>query len=471
MKRIILLLSVISTITFLRGYSQECYTFYDQQFVDSLATIHASAGGPVIDSTIWQITKLDNSLDTSFVQFPGDYEDVVYFMYQESGHYIVSATIYYNQGDFCNVTDTFFFGPKYQADISYEIADDTLYIFAYDNSSPDTVVDESQLWIITDLNTLETIDSTTDAYTTFALPVTCTSNYRIQVFLYHNNQYTYEYEAGYGDTTITINPLEAFYYVTDATDNTNCNGSIFIDVNGGSQQYSFQWSNTGTGSNMIESACPGTYSVTINDVNISDTNNCSVVLDNIYVGLSDSLIQYVDTQVHVLDTCIYLADFDTVYISNIEFISETEFIANWIFVSGTDTLNIDEYYIFSDPGYYWLIIGFNCDNNFTKAVHSYGRSVYVDPTITSSENLSIAKATVWPNPIKDVVNITLFANLPTKGNISIIDNTGKIVLTKQISISKGNNYYKLNTSSFNRGIYILSITTNDEKIWNTKIIK
>jgi hypothetical protein len=469
MKKIIFTLSLLIGIFALKVQAQECEIYVDQHFSDSLTVIHAVSGLSNVDQTNWHITDLNNNLDTTFTQYPEGAEDSLMLHYQFSGEYIVNV-VFHNYIDSCAATDTFYFGPRYQGHVNYEIMNDSLYIFCFDNSNPNIVYDEGQEWIITDLNLGTVIDSNAGSYDTLALPVNCSSSYRLQLYIYHYNNNSNEYEAGFTDTTITISPIEAYYYVTDATSDINCNGSIYIEVSGGSGEYNFNWSNFGnTSSNFLENVCPGTYEVAINDVNIIDQENCVVHLNDILVGLSDAYIEYVDTETTVLDTCLPILNIDSVYLGDVSFPNDSTFQVNWYFVSGQATFIFTQDYEFTNPGYYWLILGFNCSNY--KAMSSYGRSVYVDPTITSISNISIAKAMIWPNPVGNNANITLFANSSTNGNLKVIDNTGRVVINKQISIVKGNNYYQLNTAKLSNGAYIISIKTDDGQIWNSKIVK
>lgn len=54
------------------------------------------------------------------------------------------------------------------------------------------------------------------------------------------------------------------------TCNNGCDGSITLNLTGGTQPYTYVWQHTSANSNFVNNLCAGTYTV-----NISDANNCS----------------------------------------------------------------------------------------------------------------------------------------------------------------------------------------------------
>ncbi len=75
-------------------------------------------------------------------------------------------------------------------------------------------------------------------------------------------------------TTVTIAAPEAFSVagiVASATDEVDCNGTINLNVSGGSGDYMYEWSNEESSRDLL-SVCPGDYMVTI-----TDSNGCSQV--------------------------------------------------------------------------------------------------------------------------------------------------------------------------------------------------
>ena len=78
-------------------------------------------------------------------------------------------------------------------------------------------------------------------------------------------------------STITIGEPQPFTLtasVADATCNNSCNGSISVNVGGGTNPITYTWSSgvtVGQGTNSVTSLCAGNYSLTITDANSCDS--------------------------------------------------------------------------------------------------------------------------------------------------------------------------------------------------------
>lgn len=90
--------------------------------------------------------------------------------------------------------------------------------------------------------------------------------------------------------------------------------------------------------------------------------------------------------------------------------------------------------------------------------------------ITSSKDYILEKSSyrIYPNPTKGNIEIIPAENLKME-TISILDCTGKTVLEN--SSIKNKNQLKLNIESLTTGLYILRIKTEDDLIFNERIIK
>lgn len=100
-----------------------------------------------------------------------------------------------------------------------------------------------------------------------------------------------------------------------------------------------------------------------------------------------------------------------------------------------------------------------------KRLDKDGKFVYSDVV---SINLPLnVKFTVYPNPTKDVVTISLNSNTGNAANVMINDVTGKTVLTKTAIINSGN--INLPVSQLNSGIYFITLSINGEQ-WIQKLI-
>lgn len=104
-----------------------------------------------------------------------------------------------------------------------------------------------------------------------------------------------------------------------------------------------------------------------------------------------------------------------------------------------------------------LVGGYFTDFNGT----TYNRIIRLNgTTVLSTENFESVKINIYPNPVKDFLNI----QNSQKYDFEIYNMLGKLVL-------KGDNIEnQINVNTLTKGIYILKLI-NDEKIFNQKFIK
>lgn len=96
-----------------------------------------------------------------------------------------------------------------------------------------------------------------------------------------------------------------------------------------------------------------------------------------------------------------------------------------------------------------------------------------ETTVTDTESLSIAqdkldnRMVLYPNPSLDFVNIKLLSSEKNIKNIKIIDLNGRVVAEYH---PKFVNYLKINTNKFANGMYLMQVTTSDNKVLRHKRI-
>ena len=125
--------------------------------------------------------------------------------------------------------------------------------------------------------------------------------------------------AGFGITTTSANSTTA----------TSCDGTIIVNVNGGTAPFTYIWGNgTPITSNMSTNLCPGNYVIEVIDLNLcSDFTNVDI-LDSSQTAVGDTLIinggsgcsPSIGTSTVVLEDCVldYNA-VDTAFISLITY--------------------------------------------------------------------------------------------------------------------------------------------------------
>ncbi|MEP6750736.1 MAG: PQQ-dependent sugar dehydrogenase [Bacteroidota bacterium] len=95
-----------------------------------------------------------------------------------------------------------------------------------------------------------------------------------------------------------------------------------------------------------------------------------------------------------------------------------------------------------------------------KLTGAEGKSSYSSVIIL---NLGEGKPaiSVHPNPVLNSVTINIDATVPEKANWQLTDITGKTVMQRPVTLSRGNNEMKINISSLPAGTYYLKVTGNN----------
>src|SRR5574344_1236736 len=115
-------------------------------------------------------------------------------------------------------------------------------------------------------------------------------------------------------------------------------------------------------------------------------------------------------------------------------------------------------------GYYYL---YNADSTQSyKSNGKYGAGEYKAINVTASslqevEN-AITSLSVYPNPAKDVANISVSLSQNTKAEVKVTDLMGRTVMNLgSKSLSRGENTISLNTASLENGMYFISVNSNN----------
>jgi hypothetical protein len=78
---------------------------------------------------------------------------------------------------------------------------------------------------------------------------------------------------------------------------------------------------------------------------------------------------------------------------------------------------------------------------------------------------------VSPNPFTEYLNVNLDWNASEVVSVKILNVQGKEIVSKQVTLNKGSNYFKIdNLSNLPAGIYLLQFTSPTQRIVE-KIVK
>jgi hypothetical protein len=80
------------------------------------------------------------------------------------------------------------------------------------------------------------------------------------------------------------------------------------------------------------------------------------------------------------------------------------------------------------------------------------------------------KLTVFPNPVKDILEIQLYSKSATKVKIEIFESSGRLIHSSATTVQKGNNVITMDElANQPRGLYFVQVYINDE-IFREKIL-
>src|SRR5690606_28842012 len=97
-----------------------------------------------------------------------------------------------------------------------------------------------------------------------------------------------------------------------------------------------------------------------------------------------------------------------------------------------------------------------------KVIAANGMVQYSNISMIKRNGVSNTSVTVYPNPASDLFMIR-FTSLETNhANISVIDDLGKTIISKNAIVSKGINSVQMNASSLASGIYSIRIKNGEE---------
>jgi hypothetical protein len=78
---------------------------------------------------------------------------------------------------------------------------------------------------------------------------------------------------------------------------------------------------------------------------------------------------------------------------------------------------------------------------------------------------------LYPNPVDNYITLNLYSDKAGMGLLRLLDNSGRQVLTKSISVSGGNNSIVVDQLGYlPRGVYMVQVLLNDHLL-NQKLLK
>jgi len=107
-----------------------------------------------------------------------------------------------------------------------------------------------------------------------------------------------------------------------------------------------------------------------------------------------------------------------------------------------------------------------------------GNNIFIDDiningislTGLPEEKVVLNELHVFPNPVKDNLQVRINAKEKVKGQLEVIDLVGKVVMSQKIG-DENKNLISINTLNLKSGVYFIRLTQTNGTIQNTKFIK
>lgn len=106
-----------------------------------------------------------------------------------------------------------------------------------------------------------------------------------------------------------------------------------------------------------------------------------------------------------------------------------------------------------------------------KMVDADGSFKYSNVVRVNFYASEFAIASVYPQPVTNLLNVTLSSLKAGKLQVSIFDITGKLLSQDAQTVIRGMNLLQINTANLSQGTYVLRITANDGKVITNRFTK
>ncbi len=107
-----------------------------------------------------------------------------------------------------------------------------------------------------------------------------------------------------------------------------------------------------------------------------------------------------------------------------------------------------------------------------KQIDNDGKISYSSTVVLKGDKVpSIVVSAIYPNPVKNELNVSINAEKITKGSYVIVDIAGKVLQQNNLNLVAGDNNMSLNVSALSSGIYHIRIMTEAGETKTAQFIK
>lgn len=279
--------------------------------------------------------------------------------------------------------------------------------------------------------------------------------------------------------TLTAPVNVRFFYSQKELDSINLAKNNFIAANPGAFDEGFYWFKTSTGA-FVPSATSVTYDSVVNDVVLQNVNTTGATINGVLYAQFNAVSSFSGGTATTgaspsLPLAVGLISFNaqrTGSVNRISWTTSQEINTNQFVVEhSTDGSN------FSPIGEVAAVAGSNSNTNYyfidntpVRGVNFY-RLKIIDQSnhekfsvVRNVRNEGTADIAVYPNPVRDKIQVNITSDKLDKASISVTDMNGRILYTKTVSVNEGINYINVNTANFSTGTYIIKIGLNEDQV-------
>jgi hypothetical protein len=124
-----------------------------------------------------------------------------------------------------------------------------------------------------------------------------------------------------------------------------------------------------------------------------------------------------------------------------------------------------------------FLTGYNQSSVLVKFVTTSdgGNNLYLDninlsqsaPVGITKNATTTLKASIYPNPASEIVNVRVITPIAGKGTIKVVNALGQLVFEKQTNLTSGTNVIELNSKELSNGIYSVMIESSGSTVVKT----
>lgn len=262
--------------------------------------------------------------------------------------------------------------------------------------------------------------------------------------------------------------LTAFVVPNSVSIDGVCDGTAEIIAFGGTIPFSYSFSN-GSISSSADGLCAGLQSVTVTDAlgetlvvdfivpspaNFTSTDNFldSVIVDSVY---NNALINCV----------INYSSIDSVFISNFNILPNNFVNVTWDVFYGDSSVTItDVYGLDSILGVYMLALQLYCPNKSIGQFLTAYDQIYFDKYLSVIDKKENKFISIYPNPFKDQIIISLENDQASE--VIISDISGKVIVNQKFN----ERVIHLDMNGLSAGQYVVTVK-NETSVITRKIVK